>query len=99
MPRLEAKGYKAATIGYTYLFGAAYPATDATETLVIPFVNQGVMRQHLKQMSAATTHDHYALVIVDGADWHAPDVAAGFDNLWILKLPPDSPELNPIEQV
>ncbi|UAL41447.1 IS630 family transposase [Shewanella inventionis] len=84
---------------YAYLFGAICPATGATEALVTPFVNQDAMRQHLKQISEATANDRYALVILDGAGWHTQDVAAEFDNLWILKLPPYSPELNPIEQV
>ena len=84
---------------YAYLFGAVCPATGATEALVTPFVNQDAMRQHLKQISEATANDRYALVIMDGAGWHTEDVAAEFDNLWILKLPPYSPELNPIEQV
>jgi len=84
---------------YAYLFGAVCPATGATEALVTPFINQDAMRQHLKQISEATANDRYALVILDGAGWHTEDVAADFDNLWILKLPPYSPELNPIEQV
>ncbi|MCD9479952.1 hypothetical protein GLP25_14220 [Photobacterium phosphoreum] len=32
---------------------------------------------------------------MDGAGWHTDDIA----NLSIIKLPPYSPELNPIEQV
>ncbi len=39
------------------------------------------------------------LVIMDGAGWHQQDLTDDFDNLTLLKLPPYSPELNPIEQV
>ncbi|WP_373455607.1 transposase [Photobacterium phosphoreum] len=39
------------------------------------------------------------MVIMDGAGWHTDDIANLFNNLSIIKLPPYSPELNPIEQV
>ncbi|QIL86476.1 hypothetical protein G7083_00370 [Vibrio sp. HDW18] len=35
----------------------------------------------------------------NGASWHTEDIANEFQNLSIIKLPPYSPELNPIEQV
>ncbi|WP_368735851.1 transposase [Photobacterium phosphoreum] len=35
----------------------------------------------------------------DGSGWHTDDIANPFNNLSIIKLPPYSPELNPIEQV
>ncbi|WP_404948396.1 transposase [Shewanella sp. SR44-3] len=53
------------------------------------------MRQHLKQISEAKANDRYALVILDGAGWHTQVVATEFDHLWILKLPPYSPDLTP----
>ena len=57
------------------------------------------MSLHLKQISEATPTGRHALVIIDGAGWHTMDTAKAFDNLSLLKLPPYSPELNPIEQV
>ena len=36
---------------------------------------------------------------MDGAGWHKNNTVSGFDNVSIIKLPPYSPELNPIEQV
>lgn len=36
---------------------------------------------------------------MDGVGWLTNDIADNFDNLAILKLPPYSSELNPIEQV
>lgn len=84
---------------YAYIFGAVCPATGKTEALVAPFVNKDVMTQQLRQISEATEPDRYALVITDGAPWHTNEIAETFDNLSILKLPPYSPELNPIEQV
>ena len=57
------------------------------------------MRLHLEQISKATEPTRHAVVIIDGAGWHALDTAKPFDNLTLIKLPPYSPELNPIEQV
>ncbi|TMP49498.1 transposase, partial [Pseudoalteromonas sp. S1650] len=49
------------------------------------------------QISHATPDGRHAVVIIDGAGWHTYDTAAEFKTL--IKLPPYSPELNPIEQV
>ncbi len=63
------------------------------------FSKKEVMKKHLAQISAATVKGRYAVVVMDGAGWHTDDIADDFHNLSILKLPPYSPELNPIEQV
>ena len=57
------------------------------------------MREHLALISKATASDRYAVVIMDGASWHQHYLADAFENLSIIKLPPYSPELNPVEQV
>ena len=36
---------------------------------------------------------------MDGAGWHSNEIADDIDNLSIVKLPPYSPEFNPIEHV
>lgn len=84
---------------YAYMFGAVCPATGDTEAIIAPFVSKEMMIQHLKQISEKTPIGRYAVVIMDGAGWHTDDIASEFDNLAIIKLPPYSPELNPIEQV
>ncbi|ABI73852.1 hypothetical protein Sfri_4027 [Shewanella frigidimarina NCIMB 400] len=61
--------------------------------------NSEYMWEHLTLISEATESGRHALVIMDGAGWHQQDLTEDFDNLSILKLPPYSPELNPIEQV
>ena len=82
-----------------YLFGAVCPATGATEALLSPVVNQEVMKQHLALISARTEPGRHAVVVMDGAGWHTKTCADELPNLSLLKLPPYSPELNPIEQV
>ncbi|MEH6711568.1 MAG: IS630 family transposase [Paraglaciecola polaris] len=84
---------------YAYLFGAICPSTGRTEAIIAPWVNRDIMRQHLELISAATESGCHAVVIMDGAGWHTDDIAKDIPNLSIIKLPPYSPELNPIEQV
>lgn len=57
------------------------------------------MAQHLTQISKATKSGRHAVVIMDGASWHTDDISDALENVSIIKLPPYSPELNPIEQV
>lgn len=57
------------------------------------------MTQHLKQISEATEEGRHAVVVMGGAEWHTVDTAMPFGNVTLIKLPPYSPELNPIEQV
>ena len=78
------------------MFGAVCPATGDTEALISPYVSKDIMRQHLLQISHKTQQGRHAVVIMDGAGWHTDDIADDFQNLTIMKLPPYSPELNPI---
>lgn len=57
------------------------------------------MIQHLQQISDATEAGRHAIVLMDGAGWHTDNIADDIANLTIIKLPPYSPELNPVEQV
>lgn len=84
---------------YAYLFGAVCPSTGATEAIIAPFSNADVMREHLSLISKRTPDGRHAVVVMDGASWHQHHLADEFENLTISKLPPYSPELNPIEQV
>ncbi len=57
------------------------------------------MKEHMSLISKRTEKSRHAVVIMDGAGWHQQHVVSSFDNVTIIKLPPYSPELNPIEQV
>lgn len=82
-----------------YLCGAVCPTTEATQAIIAPHANSEYMHEHLELISTAAPFGRHALVIMDGAGWHQQDLADDVDNLMLLKLPPYSPELNPIEQV
>ena len=84
---------------YAYLFGAVCPATGDTEALIAPCMNMEVMEKHLALISEKVPEGRHGVIVVDGAAWHQVYLADKFNNLSIIKLPPYSPELNPIEQV
>ncbi len=90
-----ARAVKQQQFEYAYLFGSVCPRRGIGEAIVVPWVNKEIMIQHLNQISQVTD----AVVIMDGAGWHTDDIAEQFNNVSIIKLPPYSPELNPIEQV
>mgnify|MGYP003398000619 FL=1 len=63
----------------------------------MPGVNKEAMLLHLQQISKETPEGRHAVVVMDGAGWHQD--FNELKNVSILKLPPYSPELNPIERV
>ena len=84
---------------YVYLFGSVCPTKGIGEAMLVPWVNKDIMIEHLKQISAITEKGRHAIVVMDGAAWHTEGIAEEFNNISVTKLPPYSPELNPIEQV
>ncbi len=84
---------------YVHIYGAACPSSGQTEALISPLLGKDAMRIHLKQISDATPAGRHAVIIMDRAGWHGEDLADEFPNISIIRLPPYSPELNPIEQV
>ena len=84
---------------YSYLFGAVCPSNGKTTALIMPFANKAAMTEHLRLISESTPKGRHSVVIVDGAGWHTLDTVSPFSNVSLIKLPPYSPELNPMEQV
>ena len=84
---------------WTYLFGAVCPERAVGAGLVMPRANIGAMNLHLAEISKAVTPGAHAVLVLDGAGWHVSKKLVIPDNISPLKLPPYSPELNPIENV
>ncbi|MBM9519012.1 IS630 family transposase [Desulforhopalus vacuolatus] len=82
---------------HAYIFGAVCPSRDQAVGLVLPCANMAAMKLHLEEISKNVPEGHHALLIVDGAGWHQEYL--NLDNVTLLKLPPYSPELNPVEQI
>ena len=65
----------------------------------MPYVNAEAMGLHLNEIAKAVAHGAHAMLIVDGAGWHGAKCLQVPDNITLVKLPPYSPELNPMENV
>lgn len=57
------------------------------------------MQLHLDEISKKVTKGYHAVIVMDGAGWHLAKELDIPKNISIIKLPPYSPELNPMEQV
>lgn len=57
------------------------------------------MQLHLNEISKNVTKGYYAVIVMDKAGWHLANDLDIPSNITIIKLPPYSPELNPMEQV
>ena len=55
------------------------------------------MKLHIDEISQQVKKERHAVLVVDGARWHQEHMSR--DNVSVLKLPPYSLELNPVEQV
>lgn len=83
---------------YTYAYAAACVVTGALDSLILPHVNGACMQIFLDEV-ASRHPDHQVVMVLDGAGWHQSGALKLPANLQLLKLPPYSPELNPVEHL
>ena len=83
---------------YTYAYGAVDVLTAALDSLILPHVNTACMQLFLDEVSARHPHERIVMVI-DGAGWHSGKALSAPGNIYLLRLPPYAPELNPIEHL
>jgi transposase len=67
--------------------------------LVLPYANTEAMQLHLDEISKSVTKGYHAVIVMDDAGWHLAKELQIPKNISIIKLPPYSPELNPMEQL
>jgi DDE superfamily endonuclease len=72
--------------------------TGELDSLILPHVNTECMQLFLNEVSERHP-DERIVMVIDGAGWHRSDALKPPENLYLLKLPPYAPELNPIEHV
>jgi transposase len=83
---------------WAYLFGAVCPARGGGAGLVLPHANVHARDLHRQEISTQVSQGAFAGLTPDGAGWHQLGDRLGVpDNIGLLHLPPDSPELNPVE--
>jgi transposase len=83
---------------YTYAYGAVDACTGELDSLILPHVNTHCMQLFLDEVSSRHP-DERIVMVIDGAGWHRSGTLNAPDNIYLLKLPPYAPELNPIEHV
>jgi transposase len=84
---------------FAYAFAAVEPATGRDFCLVLPAVSTAAMNEFLQRFSATLAQDEHAVMVLDGAGWHTSHDLVVPPNLSLLRLPPYSPELNPVERI
>jgi putative transposase len=84
---------------YLWVIAAACPATGAAAGIVMPHLDTPTINAFLEQFAAQLAPDAHAVLIWDGAGFHTSGELAVPANVSLIRLPPYSPELNPIENL
>ena len=83
---------------YLYVFTAVCPALGKMTSLILPWANSEMMNIFLKQV-AEDFSGYFIFMLVDQAGWHISHKLQLPENIRMIKLPPRSPELNPVEHI
>jgi hypothetical protein len=81
---------------YIYAYSALAPQTGDCFSMIAPYCNTEAMNCFLQQL-AVQYSDYRIVLILDKAGWHVSRNISMPNNLFLLHLPPYSPELNPVE--
>ncbi len=84
---------------YLWVLGAVCPETGYAEGLLSPNLNTTVVNVFLQLFSQSIGEDEHAVMVWDGAGFHTSRSLVVPPNITLVKLPPYSPELNPIENL
>jgi len=96
---IRPKTYKQIIREYTYAYGAFSPIDGDMISLVLPWMDTICMNIFLKEVSKRYPNE-IILMIMDGAPCHSEgEMLIVPENLFILKLPPYCPQLNPAENM
>lgn len=81
-----------------WLYGAVEPLTGESLFLEMPALDAACFQAYLNEFSAAYP-DSLNVMITDGAPAHTAKCLRIPDNVILVRLPPYSPELNPVERL
>jgi len=83
---------------YTYAYATVSVMDGKVDSLILPHVNGDCMQIFLDEISLRYPEDRMIMVL-DGAGWHRNESLTIPDNIHLLRIPPYSPELNPVEHL
>lgn len=82
----------------TYLYGSYSPINGDSFVWEINGVDTIIFEAYLKEFSLYNPKE-YKIVVIDNAGFHSTKNIEVPDNIYLLRIPPYNPELNPCEQV
>jgi len=81
---------------FLYAYAAVSPQDGKLHTLVAPRMNTDTMSRFLAQLARSHPRE-FIVMVLDGAPSHRGKELLVPENMYLLPLPPYSPELNPTE--
>jgi transposase len=84
---------------WLYVLMAVCVATGETSALIMPKLNTAVVNLFLEPFSRELAVGVHAVLIRDGAGFHTGSDLVVPGNVSLIRLPPYSPELNPVENL
>jgi len=93
------RSYGQARYQWMYVYGFVQPKTGRSFQVFLPRVKTELMSQALAEFSAWADpgRDKILLLIVDNAGWHRSKSLVVPSNVLLHRLPPATPELQPVE--
>lgn len=83
---------------YSYAYAAVTPEDGALDWMVAPKMDRITMQSFLRHVSQKHP-DEYIVMVIDGAPSHRAKQLYVPPNMALIRLPPYSPELNPVERL
>lgn len=82
---------------WSYLYAAVDPTSGESFSVYLPGMDGLCLQTFLECLSEAYA-DHHLLLVLDGAPSHTSGQIDVPENISLMRLPPYSPELNPVER-
>ncbi|WP_123803390.1 IS630 family transposase [Flavivirga aquatica] len=95
---VQAKVHYQHSYKYVWLWGSFSPITGHAFYWETPIVNNAIFESYLKELSQQNPRE-YKILVIDNAGFHACKNIEIPENIYLLNIPPYSPELNPAEKV
>ena len=83
---------------FVYVYAAVCMALGKMTALILPYSNTDMMSLFLEEVSG-DFKEYFVIMILDGAGWHTSGNLKIPENIRLVKFPPHSPELNPVEHL
>jgi transposase len=82
----------------TYLYGSYFPINGDSFVWEINGVDTTILEAYLKHFSECKPKE-YKIIVINNAGFHSTKNIETPDNIFLLRIPPYAPELNPCEQI